>query len=377
MGQYFKVINLDNPFPVRTLMCGKFGECFWEIDAEADRELMKALWQGEKSRKVVTIDPFSQLKRLEKPFCIWRKRVVLPEESLANATLPVELVSMILEEIEDLTDMVCFLLTCQRFFEIGRSTLAARFQDLLTYSWAGNRLICAGDYTQIDDLPEGMLTEDEAELIDEEFEHFDAEDVETLVYEQLRFVQNLQPDWELNHERAFFRKKNARFSFYFMRLQETNYPHRDPPRVGWAGERDVEVLKKLTKSTKRKFPGRNQLSEVYGSYVLRNLTTKEYIRGDAVREAWNTPDMPYLRALRFTHLLVLRITWSQDSGLSIRYEGLIQVHRGVWAGHRFDFSGIETVQDGQGAIDGWKDVSEVAIGELNAVFELEAEHLND
>ncbi|KAF8058610.1 hypothetical protein FPV67DRAFT_1455149 [Lyophyllum atratum] len=312
MGQYFKVINLDNPFPVSTPMCGfgKFGECFWEGDAaELDRGLMKALWQSEKNRKIVTIEPLSELRQPEKPLYIWDKRMALREESLANATLPAELVRMIFEEIEDFAEMRACLLT-------------------------------------------------EEELIDEEFEHCDPEDVDTLIFEQLRFVQSLQPDWDLNRKRAVFNRKGMKLLYHFMRLWRRNPSPSGPSRVGSRdGMCDVQVIEELTKVTSRAFPDRTQLPETYGSYVLRNLTTKEYIRGDAVREAWNTPNMPYLRALRFMHLLILRITWSSDSSLSVAYDGPIQVHRGVWAGHRFDFSDIKTVQDGQGAIGDWKDVS--------------------
>ncbi|KAF8055457.1 hypothetical protein FPV67DRAFT_1641770 [Lyophyllum atratum] len=362
-------------------MCGfgKFGECFWEINAaEVDRGLMKALWQSEKKHKVVTIEPLSQLKRPENPLYIWGERMALPKESLANATLTAELVSMILKEIEDFAEMICFVLTCQRYFEICRPILEARLQELLACSWAGNRLICIGDYAVANDLPKGMLTEDEEELIDEEFEHCDPEDVDTLIFEQIRFVQNLQPDWDLNQKRTIFNPKGMKLLYQYMFLREENpSPNSGPPRVGWDGRRDVEVIEKLTKVTPWAFPDRTQLRETYGSYVLRNLTTKEYIRGDAVREAWNTPNMPYLRALRFMHLLILRITWSSDSSLSVAYDGPIQVHRGVWAGHRFDFSDIKTVQDGQGAIGDWKDVSKVAIEELVAVFEREAEDLNE
>ncbi|KAF8058653.1 hypothetical protein FPV67DRAFT_1785723 [Lyophyllum atratum] len=357
MGQYFRFINLDNPFPVRTAVGGKFGEFFWDIDVLEDMAL----------------------RRPEKRFDILEGRMVFPEESLANTTLPTELVGMILEEIEDLADLVCFVLTCQRYFEIGRPILEARFEEILNYSWAGNRLICAGDNADIDDLPEGMLTEDEKKLLDEKFRPGNTDEDSDDVWEQLISVQTLQPDWHLNQKRAtFISTHRTRIYYYFMDLRRPSYRSagkRIPPRVGWAGRRDLEVLLELTVDVlPLDLPYR--FSEMYRSCVLRNLTTKEYISGAAVREACDTPDMPYLRALCFMHLLVLRITWSQDPSLNIRYEGPIQVHRGVWAGHRFDFADAKTVEDGQGTIGDWKDVSEVVIDELMAVFEEEAEDMN-
>ncbi|KAF8074660.1 hypothetical protein FPV67DRAFT_1777489 [Lyophyllum atratum] len=376
MGQYFEVINLDNPFPVSTTMSGKFGECFWGMNAETDRGVINALWQTDTGHKTVTIQPLSQLEPLGKHRNSFDESFVLPGESVANASLPTELLNMILEELEGMTDLVCFMLTCQRYYEIGRPILEAHLEDILTYSWAGNRLICAGDYASVDDLPQGMLTEDEVEILDEEFQPTDDDQYDTGISERLCFVQRLQPDWYLNRARGGFRQQNHRLSWYFISLWDPKFRERSLVRVGRGDIVNVDVLQALTEVTPRALPDGIQFSNAYGSYVLRNLTTKEYIRGDAIRQMWDTPVMPYLKALRFLHLLVLRITWSSDSSLSIAYEGPIQVHRGVWAGHRFDFSEIKTVQGDEGAMGDWKDVSKVAIDELVAVFEPEAKSLD-
>ncbi|KAF8058662.1 hypothetical protein FPV67DRAFT_1455191 [Lyophyllum atratum] len=360
---YFNVINLDNPFPVSTSMSGNFEECFWRhISDKADNRVMNALWQREKSQKAVTIKPLSQL----------------PEESLENATLPAELLTMILGEVEDLTDIVCFVLSCRRYYEIGRPILEARFEEILTYSWAGNRLICVGDGVSINDLPKGMLTEDEMEILGEEFGPDSGDDdsqYDTGVYEQLVFVQSLHPDWSLNHRRAHFFHKHTQLCVYFMRLWNRRYNKSSPPRLYWG---EVRVLEELTEVADLPLPEYGKIPEMYRSHVLRNLTTKEYIRGDAVHEARETPDMPYLGDLTLLHLLLLRITWASDPSLAIPDVGAIESHRGAWAGHRFDFSDIRTVQDDEGgAIDDWKDVSKIAIDELVAVFEPDAKVLND
>lgn len=56
---------------------------------------------------------------------------------------------------------MCLAATCQRFYEIGRPTPEARLSEALVISWAGDRLVCPGDYAQLDDMPPGMLTDHE------------------------------------------------------------------------------------------------------------------------------------------------------------------------------------------------------------------------
>ncbi|KAF8058666.1 hypothetical protein FPV67DRAFT_1657163 [Lyophyllum atratum] len=351
MSQYFRVINLDNPFPVPS-MSGKFpySLIFLRIDDEADRGVMNALWQRNKRHKAVIIEPLNQLPEQRMDMNTNRSRWVLPEESLENGTLPTELFIMILEEVEDLTDMVCLVLTCQRYYEIGRPILEARFEELLTHSWAGDRLICAGDGVSINDLPQDMLTEDEVQILDERF----ARDTDgDNSQHQLRFVQSLHPAWCLNTKRANFHDQHKELTYYFAYLCNKS----SPPRLT---SEEVNVLETLTEVAPPPLPEYVRIPNMYKSHVLRNLTTREYIRGDAVHKA---RDRSYLGGLCLSHLLILRIIWAADPSPSA-----IESHRGVWAGHRFDFTDIGTVQDHAGrAIGGWKDVSKVVIDEFLAI----------
>ncbi|KAI9471074.1 hypothetical protein BX667DRAFT_501150 [Coemansia mojavensis] len=56
----------------------------------------------------------------------------------------------------------CFALTCHRFLEIGRQTIAMRKKKYIA-PWAGKRIICAGDY--VEDYPENVLTEKEKAIM--------------------------------------------------------------------------------------------------------------------------------------------------------------------------------------------------------------------
>ncbi|KAG6892498.1 hypothetical protein C0993_003686 [Termitomyces sp. T159_Od127] len=100
-----------------------------------------------------------------------------------------------------------------------------------------------------------------------------------------------------------------------------------------------------------------------GRMVFRNLTTKEYVRGDAIKKVKRLK-------LEFEHVLYIRTTWSSDSSLSYCYSGPLQIHRGVWAGHRFDVTRIGHVVDEAGvAVDDWKDVTEEVLNEVQEIWE--------
>ncbi|KAG5643200.1 hypothetical protein DXG03_001362 [Asterophora parasitica] len=111
----------------------------------------------------------------------------------------------------------------------------------------------------------------------------------------------------------------------------------------------------------------------FGDYVLRNLVTREFVRGDTIRAFWKKPsgaEESWLKMLRFEHVLVYKTTWSADDSLAIMYEGPIQVHRGAWAGHRFHFSSIKSAHNDDGVSKGgWKDASCDIFGRDCQVFD--------
>ncbi|KAF8997407.1 hypothetical protein BDQ17DRAFT_1429088 [Cyathus striatus] len=168
-------------------------------------------------------------------------------------------------------------------------------------SWARDRIICVGDNLIGNDIPRGLLSEDELE------ELFDFE--EGGFYDQL-----LESCSRFKSPTAF---------------QHTTYP------------------------------------KEYSGYVLRNLSKKEYIRGD------NAP-----RQLEggssIGHALFACICWSEPL-LGPEYmiiEGLPDISRGMWAGDRFDVVLYEDVMKAL-EFDGWKDVSDEVKRHVEAIFDIE------
>lgn len=99
--------------------------------------------------------------------------------------------------------------------------------------------------------------------------------------------------------------------------------------------------------------------------VLRNLTTREYVRDAAIPRALHGR----FCAMGIGEALLARICWSptdDDMGdTNMSYAG--GIHKGVWAGHRFDIMPIEELESLDGAAK-WKDVSEDLAREIDAIW---------
>lgn len=101
------------------------------------------------------------------------------------------------------------------------------------------------------------------------------------------------------------------------------------------------------------------------AWVLRNLTTKEYVRADAVAlrpEYIRGPDIKYLG---FGEVVAMRISWTSDGDLGLLMDGEEDVNRGSWAGHRFD---ITVLDEKEMVEDGWRDVSDETARRINELW---------
>ncbi|KAG8988825.1 hypothetical protein FRB94_000382 [Tulasnella sp. JGI-2019a] len=87
--------------------------------------------------------------------------------------------------------------------------------------------------------------------------------------------------------------------------------------------------------------------------VLCNLSKREYVRQQAV-EAHGCAG--------FGAFLLSRICWSSDSSVSMAYEG--DIHRGIWAGDRFEITTIDALRGGE---TNWKDISDEMGKEMAAI----------
>jgi hypothetical protein len=75
---------------------------------------------------------------------------------------------------------------------------------------------------------------------------------------------------------------------------------------------------------------------------------------------------PNIKILGFGHVILSRIHWSMSSDVGIvNYTG--DIHRGVWAGHRFDITTIGRHQEEMKGVE-WEDVGEEISTELATIW---------
>lgn len=103
-------------------------------------------------------------------------------------------------------------------------------------------------------------------------------------------------------------------------------------------------------------------------WVLRNLTTKEFVRAEAIALKPEYIKGPFIQYFGFGHVILSRTSWSSSDSVGTRYEG--GLHRGVWAGHCFDIVPLPTLVEAQ-EDDEWVDVSKVVAGEWGKIMEAE------
>ncbi|KAG5640873.1 hypothetical protein DXG03_006759 [Asterophora parasitica] len=388
-------------------MEGNFGVSFWEM--RNDIGLMNVLWCPEPSHKRITTIPYADLR----PERIIPRtssnssgnQYCYPNPSAANTTgkgfglFSVELVDLIIDHVDDLEDIICLAATCQRLYEISRHHLEVFLDIAFTISWAGDRLICIGDWTEVDDdLPPGMLDDDECDLINEAVYEYDASQLDPSAEDDynpilkgyilpprlaiaLHALRDAHPDAELQRfKRKIYKHSSGYPSTLYMKLAghssasastsaSTSVP-------GPGGRLTLAEARVLTQLTRRSAPLTEE--QIYsGKYVLRNIVMQEYVRGDAIRALWDPPSDSssprrlFVDRLRFEHVLVFKTAWStRGDGLGIRYSGPVQVHRGAWSGHVFDLVETQSLLDDSDGSDaeGWSDVSEKVLNEIMEVW---------
>ncbi|KAF9464921.1 hypothetical protein BDZ94DRAFT_452456 [Collybia nuda] len=202
----------------------------------------------------------------------------------------------------------------------------------LAGEWAGDRIICLGDYAQ--DLPKGTLTDDETRLF-------------------ARLTRQAGSDNSEGNDSGVTEEKDIPDKTGPIRLYDIAEEYFEKPKGEY-------------------FSGEFYSDEVY---VLRNLTKREYVRADEVILHRDEIDGPSLGRSAVGHrpglgeVLLSRISWSTDSTANMSYdEEGDGITRGVWAGDRFDIQPIESITSDSGHVRGWKNVSKEVAEEITAIW---------
>jgi hypothetical protein len=249
------------------------------------------------------------------------------------SSLETELHDLIFEELE-IKDVLSLSLTNRYFWSVGRRHIQTYFMSFLG-PWTGESIICVGDYVEAGDHPPGLFTEDERselqQLLDEEG----------------------RPMTLLDYTREYTEIDVSLPTTLLRQLLSKDYY--------WMPDSSIsEIIETVYPEFSRFYP-----EDV--PWILRNLTTREYVRSDAIAMKPEHIHGPNIEFLGFGEVVLSRICWSSDPSINMAYNG--NIHRGVWAGHCFDIT--TRARHEQDVKEEWKDVSEEVAKEIASIWESE------
>lgn len=313
MAQYWDLVNLDKRATLRCLLCSNI----WEYIRKTPTEQLVGLlrkWHW------IRFNIANHYIRVAKSKSGGAPLIRLPQEIIDG-------IVCFVSRDTGVEDVICLALTCTYFFRL----LAGAVQDALRRDlgpWAGDRLVFKGDNGSLcsADAPECMITA----------------------------MQDL--------EREITGKAPVLPSFdtALTTVAEGKYG-----RIGRQSyEKPVEVYGVLLRSLRKRLKGEtpslrrfkrllrmltqepNSIKHGNKEPVLRNITTKEYVRDAALAKS----DYAY----SLGELVMVQTIWT-DNPKDVARLGV----KARWAGHRFDISVMADVATGE-----WRDVSEEAVSRM-------------
>ncbi|KAI1761723.1 hypothetical protein GGR53DRAFT_457736 [Hypoxylon sp. FL1150] len=252
----------------------------------------------------------------------WRRRSRDSDDALAFVGLPIEIHVLIFDHVEFIEDTICFGLANQYLWTLALSHVHNYYASLLG-AWAGQSIVCVGGDIKPDNYPlPGLFS---AEYIDELRPprtnlHRKDDGVEIVYCGQPFTLSHLaEASVSETQDNVFLEGKGRRIYNRCVARCKTKDPAFSKARL-W------EIVR--TEST---YYPRDQ------PWILRNLTTKEFVRSEVVTIRPEYVRGPDITLLGFGEVVMARTCWS-STPWDVRINNTAGPPRGVWAGHRFDIT---------------------------------------
>ncbi|KAJ2996327.1 hypothetical protein NUW58_g999 [Xylaria curta] len=267
------------------------------------------------------------------------------------SSLPLELHHLIFSFIDDIVDTISFGITNQYFLSIGQQYLDDYLISHLP-QWAGTNIVCVGEDVKPNDYPPGLFSTEELEVLRQKT--FDMADVwDYPEQEDVRYKP-----FDLSH-----------FGYPSVSMIEEDGRHLwriHLSLIEWCDQRGISKDPGY-RHIKRQFMFKN---ETYfptdQQWILRNLTTKQIVRSDAIALSPDYIRGPEIRFLGFGEVVMSRICWSTSPSVSMT--DTTNISRGVWAGHCFDITTLSR-HEAETREEEWRDVSDEVVGEIASIWE--------
>jgi hypothetical protein len=386
MGQYWKLIaprlRAYMPFDAR-----KLGEIYFHVSHWGPNGLVYLLATPVAQQKAMQ-DTVDGENHNEQPF----KGDQAGEQHISSAStpsvtigssptltgLPTEVHRRIFDELkEDIDAIVRLGTTSQHFWTTAKEYVYVHCKTRFG-RWAGEPLVCVGDYAKASDYPPGLFSKEELEIMrqegcdipvqgdDDDGDYYDYVDDDDYFLDgddyvtpndswefRLESYRNLYLAYEADMGGARLPRDMDHIYFrMYKSLLDAKHPSRNTINSDMDAIADMENY--LPKSE---------------AWILRNLTTKQFVRAEAIALEPEYVHGPFHRGLGFGHVILARICWSAQDSCSML--DVNNITRGVWAGHRFDIV-TQKVHDKETRAlseEAWEDVSDEVAQEIRSIWE--------
>jgi hypothetical protein len=270
--------------------------------------------------------------------------------------LPTEILEQIVSHLQ--LEALFGLATCsQRLFYICRNGIIAHLKSQRGHL-AGTSLICVGSNLAAGDYPPGIDWQSKME----ELQKIQQRDTNRrrgrgAGQQQQQKSESKQPEMKTLYEAALdFSVIETRNRFPVRWMVFGAMPPKKAAELR-------QGLDKLPHSNK------DDIDFLLGLYyqngpdwILRNLTNREFVRRSVVARIHERDEPPTSYGAGLGAVLLSRIGWSSDPSTGV-YWGI--VHRGIWAGHKFDVTLLEAIEGDVG----WTDVSDSAYEDIKCMWQ--------
>lgn len=258
------------------------------------------------------------------------------------AGLPTEIHQLIFSLLAQDKDVLSLGLVNRHLCDIAREKLLADFYSCLA-PWADQKIVYVGENTEPDDHPPGLFSD--AELQDlgrQEFKVYEWDDG----YSSTMTVSNLH-QFTMPQVSDTQKRLDMHFETVGLTVLFSMVPSSENAALTYLGPSE--------------FPSYRQYFPRDQPWILRNLTTKQFVRAEAIAIKQEFIHGPDIDVLGFGHAVLLRICWSSRPVPGVDPENIV---RGIWAGHCFDITMLAKHQEKTGAGEGWTDISDEVAKEI-------------
>ncbi|KAJ5469369.1 hypothetical protein N7539_008987 [Penicillium diatomitis] len=234
---------------------------------------------------------------------------------------------LIFANLQDVEDVLRFSLANRYFWAVGLLHIETHIMKSLA-PWAGEPIVCVSEKTDPRDLPPNVLNAVPTPTPNEQISH--------------------PPTPWSNYAKNSGPALSQRLQEWFLDY-EAHHPMGSAHRT--------EILTGLKPEILAFYPQDQE-------WILRNLSTCEYVRGEVIALKQEFIHGPQMEILGFSEILIARICWSSEPEKLGVYKN---VNRGKWAGHRFDIAPLAWLEDDCGG-EVWNDVSNEILREIDLLI---------